>query len=142
MASGESREVQVKLEDMPVESSLHAVPLRVVARYTLGSEGADENLSFSESLLVTSSEDFRAATARTIAQQAKKNGLIADISAHLASPGTLRRRESSGAFSKVEPDVTETAFGPSLILLEPPPYAREKITDTRFPDTAPAAEEH
>lgn len=148
LAPAEERVIPVALDDLPVQSSVHPSSLRVVARYRSRDQSAPvapilaedaERTSFTTPLLVTSSEDFKSAVARTIAEQKADND---ERVSELSKRGETRVRGPSGSYRAAQHAESGIEEGPISIVSRLPIPVDPHLVPPRAPDTEPEEEEH
>lgn len=138
LAPNEKRVVSIAVDDLPVQSTVHASALSVTARYgKYGSEPTNPPLlTFTESLMLTFESNFKTATARKMREQIRFDSNVPDKMAHLLARGeVLIKHPSSAAFAKAAVDNPESGQGPTLILSQLEPRLDLEENVQHFPDT-------
>lgn len=114
LAPQETRVVSIHVDDLPVQSTLHASALRVVARYI---KRGTKLRAFTEPLMLTFESTFKTATARKVGEQIRVDSDVADLAAYILEEGEVRiRNPGNAAFSQAAVDDSDSRQGPTLIL--------------------------
>lgn len=119
LAPQETRVVSIHVDDLPVQSTVHASALRVVARYVKqGAQSSGQQLrAFTDPVMLTFESTLKMATARKVGEQIRVDSTVADLTAYILEEGeVLIRNPGNAAFSRATIDNSDSRQGPTLIL--------------------------
>jgi hypothetical protein len=137
LAPKETRVVPVKIDELPVQSTVHPSGLRVVARYGLSSAALVSStlMAFTEPLLITHDSTFKSATARKLGEQARVDALTPNRSTRLIDEGeVLMRNAKSGALARASEGNARVRHAPMMFHSQRPLNVDHENA-THFPDT-------
>jgi hypothetical protein len=132
--------VQVKIDELPVQSTVHPSGLRVVARYGSSSAALATStlMAFTELLLITYDSNFKTATARKLEEQARVDSLAPDRATRLIDEGeVLMRSAKNGALARTSEGNSRVRHAP-MMFHSRRPLNVDHENAVHFPDTEPS----